>query len=278
MLDLARFATIKEVVMPIIDGWGQFEGRKVYGSATENGWYLVALGADTKILRKATLLETHKALRGKKADRVYPFGNEVIPMNFDNFHRRGVGETAQVNFMDRPLFSVAKVVEWEDGRFYFYEEDRGSHSRTIRTIKEIFEKDGVLQGVRNTTPELRYYFLLASLQREGTRALEELAAFAVAESERAKRIAAYKANFGSRLQDAVERAGGKYLRHYRSGKAFMVEWEVGGQVVKSTVHDDLRVVSAGFCLSGDDKLHTVNSIVNLAKSFQDRAPLYITRE
>ena len=65
MIDLSKFTIEKEVIVPIIDKWGQFEGRKIY-LPVENGWWKVKLGNKIEPVSKASPLEIDKTISIKK--------------------------------------------------------------------------------------------------------------------------------------------------------------------------------------------------------------------
>jgi hypothetical protein len=279
MINLTRF--IKPIVRlaPLWDGWGQVDGRKIYKPTVENSWYWFDLGVTAEIQRKATLLEIDTLLRSQKFLRVYAFGSEGIPLNFDNFLKKGLAETILVNSLNLPPFQLAKIVQWEDGRFYFHEADTRSQRETLRRVKEAFDADQPITDLKRISPELRYYYLLLSLQKQSFRHLEALEQMKLSEAEKKKRLEEFKDTFAGRLQQVIEQAGGKLVKFIKHrGSSYMVHWKINGELVKSQITDDLRIVSAGFCLSGDDTSHTMGSIVNLAKLFQEDAPLYITYE
>jgi hypothetical protein len=77
--------------------------------------------------------------------------------------------------------------------------------------------------------------------------------------------------------ESIVRAGGTFISMSRKANGYLVTWSVGGETLKSEIRDDLRIVSAGFCLSGYDKAHSMNSIVNLAKIYIEDDTLNITR-
>lgn len=281
MLDLEKFTKENKVIVPIVAGWGQHKGRKIYAPNTEDGWYVVSMGDTASIDRKATLLEIEQALEKKKKLKVLALGTEGIPINFDNFFKKGLGEAINVWFLELPIFSVAEIIEWEDKRFYYYGQTRTKSQKVIESVKEAFERKQSLLGLRGITPELRYYFLLASLQRQSYEAV----CTATNEyghlgglTELNKRISKFQSDFPTRLESTIIMAGGKLTKFSKRGKNYLVEWIVGGQTVKSTIRDNMQIISAGFCLSGDDKNHTLGSLVGLAQMFQDENPLYITRD
>lgn len=279
MLDLKKFSEAKEYIVPIVGHWGKVNGR-LFAYSGEDGWYKIVAGDIVTVERKATQLEINKTLKPLKSIQIYALGTEGIPLNFDIFKRKGFGEAETILMLNLPIFSIASVVEWEDGRLYYYEQITPK-TDTLRRVKDAFEGRQSLLGMRGITPELRYYVLLTELQRQSYDALAELSnegKWSISSDERNKRIKSFTADFAHRLERAITNAGGTYISHSKRGDKFLVEWKVGNQTVKSEIRDDLRIVSAGFCLSGDDEKHSMNSIINLAKMFKKRAPLYITRE
>lgn len=279
-IDLNRFNQKKEVIIPIVDGWGQYDGRKIYIPNVEDGYYKATLRDSIVLHGRASPLEVHKIFTGggKHKFRVYAIGEEGVATNFDTFIRKGFGETVRVNFLSVRLFEVVEIVLWEDGRFYFYDTILPKNRSVIQQVKQCFDAEKEITGVAGVTPELRYYFLLTSLQRQGVRAAEEMEKYKLSELERQKRVEEFNASFPGRLKDTVTKAGGKFIRYSKFGNGYLVEWKLGRQLIKSTIKDNMRIINAGFCLSGDDKKHTIASIVNLAKLFRREAPLYITRE
>ncbi len=277
MLDLKRFSQIKTVIVPIVGGVGRYNGRHLVFNV-EDGWYAISLGDEAVIEKKATQLEIARAIQNQPTFLVYALGTEGIPLNFDGFSRKGWGEAVTVHFQNLRIFEVAKVIYWEDKKFYFYEQVIPREREIIKIAKEAFEKEGVLSFVKGVTPELRYYFVLCSLQRQSYRAAIELEKFNLNKAERDKRIAEFQQTFAGRLKDTIERAGGTLVKYSKQGTGYLVHWKIGEQVVKSTIHDDMRIMSLGYCASGADKEHTMASAVQLAKLFQEDKPLYITRE
>lgn len=279
MIKLERFTKAIQVIAPLISGWGQYDMRRFYFPEIADGWYLFNFASNITIERKATPLEVDKLLTRFGHLRVYAFGTEGVPLNFNNFVGRGFAETVKVNFLNLQPFQLAKIVLWEDGRFYFWEADNRLERETIRRVRGAFEKDESITGFKYITPELRYYYLLLSLQKQSVRQLEELEKMKLSLAEKKKRMEEFRATFAGRLEQVIVGAGGKLVKFTKSrGNSYTVEWRVGGQSVKSEINDELRIISAGFCLDGDDASHSMNSIINLAKMFQEDSPLYITRE
>lgn len=295
VIDLSRFVKEKLVIAPVVDGWGKVEGRKLEFPNIENGWYQVKIGNTAKVEKPATPLEIYKTLQSKKHYFVFAYGEDGIPINFDNFKKLGLGETVRVNFFNLPLFSVGKVVLMEDGRFYFFEMESRLHRPVLESLRQslrprelqkkvpsrkVANGSGLWAGLKGLTPELAYYSILISLTSQAFREVEALDKLVLSPEEKEKRVKQFANTIEGRLRKLIKDAGGKFIDYKQSrGNSLLVTWEVGGQQVKSQISGQtFQIVSAGYCLSGDDKRHTMSSIVRLAKDFQEESPLYITRE
>jgi hypothetical protein len=277
-IDLSRFSKNTEAILPIIDNLGKVGGRRV-AKKIEDGWYKVSLGNKITIQKKATPLEVFKALRRHKKLLVYSVGSEGVPFNFENFKNRGFNESVQVHFLNSGLLELVQIVQWEDGRFYFYDREARRERQLIQRIKEAFDSREELPDVPGISPEIRYAFLLGQIARGSYEAAVKLSNdWTLSDKERSVRSNNLTLSFEYTLKESVRKAGGTLIGFTDNGNHKLIEWEVGGQRVKSKVNSDLRIISAGFCLSGEDKKHSLNSIINLAKLFQQRSPLYITRE
>ncbi len=279
MIDLSRFTKVRDVIVPIIDGWGQIDGRKIFARYKENGWYHVQLGNGTRIGALASPLEILKTLEKQSFLRIYALGLEGVATNFDNFFRKGFNEAVVINFLNLPIFEIAKVVLWEDNRFYYYEEDVKFQRELIKSLKNAFDTEQSIVLLKGLTPEIRYYWLLINLERQAFREVEKLTKLKLSEEEKRKRVEQFQNTFEGRLKKTIEDAGGEFIRYSKANKdTYLVHWKLGSQIVKSTIKDTMQIMSAGFCLNSEDRQHSMSSIVQLAKMFQVEKPLYLTRE
>ncbi len=279
-IDLTRFSKKQEAIIPIISGRGKYHGRLIETNKGD-GWYQFTLAEDEVCERKATLLEIEREIR--KAHTIltgYAYGDEVVPMNFENLFSKGLGETVKVWFLNQEPWTPVHFTRLEDGRFYYVDVAFAYHSRLDR-LRKLFEAEKTLLGEKDISPELRYYWLLLSLERNTWKHLQELEALRLSEKEKKKRAEEFKLNFGERIRIIVEQAGGVFISATRqANNQYLVSWRVKGsrQQVRSVIRDNLRIENAGYCLSGHDAEHDLNSIIPLAKSYiEDGGSLYLTR-
>lgn len=280
-----RFTNEVEVIVPIVKGLSQYGRRKLnfLKDSLEDGWYKVSLGNSATVMSKATKMQVELTLSARKHILCYAFGEEAVPVNFDQMKRKGYGESIKVDFLDLPIFEVAKVVQWDNGRFYFYEADTKFQRSLLRTLKQDFDLETGTQidTYKGITPELAYYYLLLNFERNTYRELEKLSRMRLEADERERRLAQYRSTFEGRLKEAIGKAGGTLVKYTKAnGSSYLVTWKTMGQEVKTVINDTLEVLSAGFCVSGDDRKHSMASLIQLARVFQqdEGRRLYITRE
>lgn len=278
MIDLSRFSEPKQAIVPIVDGWGKYQGRLIK-KKVEDGWYELEIGDTVKVIKKATPLQIEKVLRNEKSYVGFPIGDQFINANFDTNRRKGYTESVRFWFAgNNKLFIPARVVCGEDGRYYFWKDEPGFQREIMESIRGCLERREPISKISGITPEQRYLFILARLYQNSYEAYKELERVALTPGEREKHLANYVRDFGSRIRDVISDAGGTFNSYINRGSDYLVEWTLGGQKVKSIINDDLRIINAGFCLSGEDEKHTISSVIMLAKMFQEESPLYITRE
>ncbi|MBX3171652.1 MAG: hypothetical protein KF760_29855 [Candidatus Eremiobacteraeota bacterium] len=68
---------------------------------------------------------------------------------------------------------------------------------------------------------------------------------------------------GRDLRRAVERGGGELLSATPTQQGWSVTWRRGRETHTSQIDGQLNVLSAGFCLSGQDRIQDLTSLVSL---------------
>jgi len=277
-VDFSRFVSNETIILPIVQQIGVYKGRKLFfPKDTMDGWYRVTLSEPYRIEKRATPLEIKKETRGKNTYRVYPIGEEAIPMNFTNFSLQGRSGTILVHFMQAiGIFHIAYCVRLEDGNFYFTDTEKRINP-LLSELRTRFEKNQGIGEVKGVTPELRYYFLLLCLQRQSYQAFKELDRMNISKEEREKRIKEFQGTFVGRLKEILAQAGGTFIRVYKSGKDWLIEWKVNNHMLKSIIKDNMSIISLGFCASNFDREHSMASAIQLAKLYSEKGTLNITR-
>jgi hypothetical protein len=80
-----------------------------------------------------------------------------------------------------------------------------------------------------------------------------------------------------RLADALIHAGATLSSYIEREDAYTVTFNVDGRIHRSTVHrDDLTVLVAGICLSGEDRKFDLQSLVGVIREGRQRGRIVHT--
>ena len=279
-INLGRFSTITERVVPVINREGiwnkrYFKSRK----RIDDGLYFVGFGDEVVIEHVATPLEIEVAFRQLPHLRGIAYGDSIIPLNFGNAKFLEYTELTPVHFMKSEMGTVVVVRRWENNMLLFHEMDlRAKEFLIVAQVKHSAETKAGLQGIKGVTPEMRYFYLLLSLDLQRIEEWRDLDKLALSKAEREKRIKAFQESFSGRLQLSIEKAGGKLIQFTKRGSRVDVKWSVDSEVFYTILEQDFRVLELGFCADGHDKDHSIASAVLLAKDFIERGVLYKFRE
>lgn len=279
-IDLARFSKLIDVITPIVNKKGVYKGRHLKVNLTD-GWYKIRLGDKIKVLEKADEIEVDDMLNQLPSVRGYTLGASIIPLNFDSIKfKYGYTETIPVQFIRSELWDVVVTRRHEDSCLYYQDLDYAFDNSVVLQVKERFETEKSLEGIKGLNPELRYLYLILCLQRDNYRALIELEKLKISEAEKKKRLEEFNQTLAGRLLKAITDADCKLIRFHRQGNdKLVVIWSSGGQRINSLIDLNLRVIEGGFCLSGQDKFHSIQSLALLSKMFEkEEGSLYLTRE
>ena len=277
-IDLTKFSEPVEVIVPIINGEGVYRRRKIKAK-NGNGFYYISFGDGIDILGEAVGPKVDEMLTLLPVFRGISYGNSLIPLNFATAKFLGYSETNPCYFMNCDLGMIIKTRVWEDGKLFFESVDWGSSNQILMVEVKRRANEGIpLEELKGVTPEMRYFYLLVSLDKQRFKEWQEIDKLNLSKAEKEKRIEEFKKTFSGRLQKAVEDAGGKLVRFTQRGNNVDIVWKVGGQTLKSVANQDFRILELGYCTNSHDKDHSISSAVLLAKQFQDDGLLYITRQ
>lgn len=252
------------VVVPVFEKAFVYN-KKSYQVYCEDGWQWVEISGN-----KVTPLGPDTP---SDVETVYGYthNNTLVFQNFDVAKRKwGLNCLSPLRFNSSPTFESIKAVIW-DGCAYWLEPNY-KDSQCLE-IKDLFDQEKSIEGIKGVTPELRSLFLYHSLERDQIRAMEEVIKQKQAHEELIKSIP-------GRLKITFERAGARMLNYSLTGNRIVVDWEIpGGEQYNSVIHSRTwQVIECGFCVSGDDKRHNITSMVVTAQEYEQKNLTYKTRE
>ena len=138
------------------------------------------------------------------------------------------------------------IARYDGARFWFQEPDRRRNPAVAAYLREALAADTPPDQVRKPT--------LTAEEREAYRLV-----FQAAEEARRSRTEI-------RLTDALIHAGAELGSYIEREDSYTVSFEVDGRTHRAAVRkDDLTVLSAGICLSGQDRRFDLQSLVGVIR-------------
>lgn len=146
-------------------------------------------------------------------------------------------------------FEEIEVVIARDKVCYYLQSVSTNKAYVLMDLAQAFKdkNTAATKSIKGVTPEMRIvcaYHLMELKKKE--------------ESEPVNAI---------KLQ--MEEVGAKVLKIDKTNRGFEVAWSWGGVSVVTTLDKNLRVVHAGYCVSGYDQTQSARSIVNLMKTYRE---------
>jgi len=275
MINLKSFVLSKEAIVPILNNGFQYNRKRYalkYG--VDPGWYKVKITGNDVIILEPYMIENidFESIR-KMSIKGYTYNNLLIPFNFDSAERKfGMGMITEIHFNNSPTFSSIEAIMWEDKNLYYYRPnymDVEFHKIHRNCLPN---GTGDLGGVKGVTPEMRTVFLFHAIERIRIQKMEE-------ELENKKKAEEFMKTLPGRLYFAFSSVGAKILGYSQEGSKIVVDWKLDKNQTFNSVIDanTFRVLEAGYCMSGDDKRHSIKSMVLTAEEWDKKRKIHKTR-
>ncbi len=182
----------------------------------------------------------------------------ALPFNpSDAAQRFGMAGPQVVQLVEQGQ-SFQRVIGRVEGKTIWYDdEDRRADMRIAEQLREALSADQDTPGVPGlgAGEQAAYVLRLNSLRT----------AHAIAEVESATTTTE------TRLRHALEIGGARLLGYALTDYGLQVTWERNGQRSVVLLNDDLSVISAGVCLSGQERRFDLASIVGVVEASPDFA-------
>lgn len=266
MIDFNSLVKPFRVTVPVLGNQFLFN-KKSYRLRCRDGWFEVEIsGNRVHPIQQAVPQGKYNFVQG------FTHNNQIIFQNFDVAKRKyRLSMRAPLHFNQSQTFEAIRAIVWEDRQVYWVEPDYSSVQ--VFVTKDIYDREGTLEGEKGVTPELRSLFLFHSLERDQLKAL-------AVEAQQKEDHEKMMNDLPSRLRFTFQRAGAEFLSYSLSGNRIIVDWKVSDSPFKyNSVLDSqtFMVLEAGYCMSGDDRRHNITSMVKTAEDYEQRDLTYITR-
>ena len=230
---------------------------------TKPGWYRIKAKnvKSAKIVGPAEINEIEEYL--KHFDRIHV----VLVMRKGNLYLAQLQKSNKLKLPTEVLVEVLLpgdqalefdrvTARFDGGNFWFEDIDPSNDATKGEYLREALKK--------RTTPEKISYSGLT---------FEEKAAYAIRhqlDGHLKKEMAK------DDLKSHVEHAGGKYIRHDEKSDFFSITYAVDGQEYTSVISKDPthRVITAGICLTGEDRNFDMKSLITVVREGQHRGLIH----
>ncbi len=270
MIDLNKFKYTEEVILPVISEIAQYRSRKFtipqFLLGVKPQWYKIKIfgtKSSVELIRIATPIEIISATDNIKKVNCFVLNSQSgILTNFNGPQLQSI----KLNLNKFNTWDIVSLIKWYDGKYYPISPCYSFNIETFLKVKIAYDSDTPIKDIKNLTPELRFYWLILSLQKEQVKEIKKLEL--LAEEDRLRVIEEHKQakTLLNILKGVVTNAGGDFISFRSQGRNIEVIWEIMGNRYNSLVRQtDLRVVESGVCTSGNDEKFSLSTIVPWVK-------------
>ena len=234
-------------VPPDAEGWGLFQPLDV-----ERAQWVEEAG----LMKVERYLKLFPAFRMRLAFRLKHRSWLAYPANESDARQRlGQARPVLVHLVEQGGAFEQILARWNGSAWWFEADDRRADPRFAEVLRQALKQEAEPEALRHKglTPEMRAVYSVA---------------FSRTETARARR---QQQRDEARLGNALAFAGGELQAAQDRGTYWLVEWTTrDGQRHHSAISkQDLTVISAGICLSDQDRDFDLQSLVSVMEQRPD---------
>jgi len=224
----------------------------------ENGIYAIDMTKDDfkSHLEPADIDDAARFFRKKsriKVVRGVSFHDGIIPENPISFKQIPI----KVEDATYDEFEELEAVILKNGTCYFIRTVSTEKAFPLMDVKEVFDDDGGnIEGIKGVTPDIRVMFTFHVVERAERKRQEEI--------ERHRREMSLPVNA---IRHALEQSGAVVNNINRCNRGFEAIWTAHGHTINTLFDQRLRVIEAGFCVSGYDNTQSATSVANVLDDY-----------
>ena len=153
-------------------------------------------------------------------------------------------------------WEVIKVLHFtESNKFIYIESVFNAISIMLSELKDLYNDNKTLAGVKNIIPEMRMVFGLHMFEKSR----KELELLKLKESEFLKTV-------DGRLKTVIEATGGTLIEYKKlNNRGYEVIWQFESERFNTVIDESFHVIEAGVCVAGHDTIHSMSSIINVVR-------------
>ena len=278
MIDFNKFTTRQSHVVPILNNEFQYN-RKKYPVSVTNGWYQVTVSSNT-VYECTPIIAELGNFPNKYIIKGYTYNDKIVFQNFDVAKRKvGFPVMTKLEFNQSPNFSSIEAIIWEDKNVYYFKPNY--EDVLIYEVRSKFNSEENPKEIKGISPELKTLYLFHDIERQQLKEMQRRLEEEATQKQREKELEEYKQTLQGRLITTFNRAGAQILNYSISRDRITVDWKLTGthQEFNSIIElESFRVIESGYCLSGSDRHHSAQSMIQLAQDYDEKGLIYKTRQ
>ena len=246
-------------VPPDAEGWGLF--HPIDGERAQ--WI-----EEAGLMQVEAYLKLFPAFRVRLAFRMQHRTWLAYPANESDVRQRlGQAHPILVHLVEHGTALEQIVARWDGAAWWFEAEDRRADPRFADALRQALRQETEPEALRQSglTPEMRTVYSLAFSRTDAGRARRQQRIEAERTRRQAERARQQQQRDEARLGEALAFAGGQLRDFQDRDDYWLVEWLTpDGQRHHSAINkQDLTVISAGICLSDQDRDFDLQSLVGV---------------
>ena len=179
--------------------------------------------------------------------------------------------------MDLPKFTPVTARRWFDGHLLY--EGQEFETEVETKVRDSFEEERGLDGIKGVTPALAHTFVLESTQRALAREAERRAREEVERQKQAAELARWQETLEGRISLALSHTGAELVNWRRNGqRQAVVRYRLGGRRFECIINtESLQILDAGICLDGADEDLNLSSLPSAVREAIESGQLHVFR-
>jgi len=137
----------------------------------------------------------------------------------------------------------------------------------IMDLKEAFENDKKIDGIKGLTPEMRILYTFSYLEREKQRLEEKMEQERIKDAQRKEKLKKELEDPKKYITKFMSESGATVISVKKVNRGFEIEWSSCGHVINTLIDTNFKVIEAGFCTSGGDRTQSVSSVAKLLNDY-----------
>ena len=179
--------------------------------------------------------------------------------------------------VDLPKFTPVSARKWFDGHILYEGEE--FETEVESKVRDAFEEERSIDGIKGITPALAHAFLLECTQRALAHEAERRAREEVQRQQRAAELARWQETLEGRISLALSHTGAELVNWRRNGQGqAVVRYRLGGRRFECVIDTEtLQIMDAGICLSGADEELSLSSLPSAVREAIESGQLHVFR-